>query len=36
MLCNGACVNTMTNINNCGACGQACGAGKTCNGGTCS
>ena len=35
-LCGGACVNTLTNRNNCGACGQACPATSPgCTGGKC-
>jgi len=34
-VCNGACVNTNTDIKNCGACGIACLQGQTCSGATC-
>jgi hypothetical protein len=33
--CGGACVDLLTDSNNCYACGRACGSGKFCNGGTC-
>jgi hypothetical protein len=34
-LCSGACVNTTSDSNNCGACGQVCGGGTTCTNGHC-
>jgi predicted chitinase len=34
-LCNNICVDTSTDINNCGTCGRSCGAGAVCEGGTC-
>src|SRR6476646_9743536 len=34
-LCNGTCVNTQTNPNNCGACGSICPAGGACKNGAC-
>ncbi len=34
-LCNGTCVNTGTDGNNCGACGTVCTGGRTCTGSTC-
>jgi hypothetical protein len=34
-LCNGACVPTATDNNNCGACGTVCTGGRTCVGGAC-
>ncbi|MCC6564003.1 hypothetical protein IT087_03860 [Candidatus Uhrbacteria bacterium] len=34
-LCSGACLDTMTDVLNCGSCGNACPAGRTCNAGTC-
>jgi Stigma-specific protein, Stig1 len=33
--CNGICINTMTDNANCGACGNTCAAGLTCQNGTC-
>jgi len=33
--CAGACVDTRTDSDHCGACGVACGAGQTCAGGEC-
>lgn len=33
--CNGACVNTQTDANNCGACGNVCAVGSSCQAGTC-
>lgn len=33
--CNGACVDTAFDRNNCGACGNACTASQFCNGGVC-
>ncbi len=33
--CNGTCANLMTDINHCGSCGTACGAGYACVAGTC-
>ncbi|MBX7194396.1 MAG: hypothetical protein K1X94_20240 [Sandaracinaceae bacterium] len=33
--CGNACVNLTNNVNNCGACGNRCGAGETCSGGRC-
>jgi endo-1,3(4)-beta-glucanase len=33
--CAGACVDTQLDELNCGTCGNACGAGKVCSGGTC-
>ena len=34
-LCGSACVNVSNDPNNCGTCGDACGAGQVCSGGTC-
>src|SRR5581483_5686220 len=34
-LCNGACVNVQTDNQNCGSCGNSCGTGTTCSGGSC-
>src|SRR5213078_2724669 len=33
--CNGACLDTSADINNCGACDHACAAGEGCCGGAC-
>jgi hypothetical protein len=33
--CNGVCVNIRNDVNNCGACGHACGVCQGCAGGTC-
>lgn len=33
--CNNMCVSTQTNASHCGTCGNVCGAGQTCSGGTC-
>jgi hypothetical protein len=33
--CGGACVDTQTDVNNCGGCGRVCGAGQQCTGGVC-
>jgi hypothetical protein len=33
--CAGKCVDTKSNVHNCGACGHSCGAGQTCTGGVC-
>ena len=36
VLCNGVCVDPMTNVDNCGTCGHACGCGSTsCTSGMC-
>jgi hypothetical protein len=34
-LCNGACVNTATNANHCGACGTVCTGGRVCSARAC-
>jgi hypothetical protein len=34
-VCGGACTDTKTDLANCGACGNACGAGQSCTGGVC-
>jgi hypothetical protein len=34
--CGGYCANLSNDVNNCGACGHGCGAGLSCNNGTCS
>lgn len=34
-LCNGMCVNTSSDTQNCGSCGTACSAGATCVSGVC-
>jgi hypothetical protein len=34
-LCDGACVNTSNDVNNCGGCSQPCEAGATCSMGEC-
>ena len=33
--CNGTCKDTQTDNNNCGTCGNVCGAGQVCNSGSC-
>ncbi len=33
--CNGQCVNTFSDFNNCGACGKVCAASQSCSGGQC-
>jgi hypothetical protein len=35
MLCNAICTNVMFDSNNCGNCGNVCGAGTSCNNGMC-
>ncbi|QSQ11855.1 DUF4215 domain-containing protein [Myxococcus landrumensis] len=35
LMCGGACVDVLSNNSHCGACGNACGAGKTCTVGVC-
>ena len=35
MLCGAVCVDLQTDVNNCGACNQQCGAGAACMNGTC-
>jgi hypothetical protein len=34
--CGGTCVNTQTDLNNCGGCGNTCPIGATCDAGSCS
>lgn len=34
-LCNNICVNTQTNFDHCGSCGNSCSSGQTCIGGIC-
>ncbi|KAM7201242.1 hypothetical protein V8F20_004988 [Naviculisporaceae sp. PSN 640] len=34
-ICNGACVDTQTDVNNCGTCGNVCGSEQYCNAGVC-
>lgn len=34
-LCSGACVNTSTDVANCGGCGARCGAGRVCHSSVC-
>ena len=34
-LCTSRCVDTLTDSNNCGACGNVCGTGTSCAGGVC-
>jgi hypothetical protein len=34
-ICNGACVNLASDLNNCGGCGFACAAGNVCTAGVC-
>lgn len=34
-MCSGRCLDTQTAPRNCGACGNVCGAGKTCSSGVC-
>lgn len=33
--CDGACIDPQTDFSNCGTCGNVCGQGQTCQGGTC-
>jgi hypothetical protein len=35
VVCGGQCVDTSTDLANCGGCGNACAEGKTCQGGAC-
>ena len=35
MLCAGSCVDTTTNLDNCGTCGNACTTGQSCSAGVC-
>jgi hypothetical protein len=35
ILCGASCVNANTDANNCGGCGNKCGKGRTCSGGSC-
>lgn len=34
-VCGGACIDTTSDSNNCGACGNVCSSGQTCTNGTC-
>jgi len=34
-ICDGSCVNTDTDENNCGSCGNVCATGATCTDGSC-
>src|SRR5690606_25152426 len=34
-VCNGVCTNVMTDVNNCGSCGNICPTGQSCSGGVC-
>jgi hypothetical protein len=33
--CDGVCIDPQTDVSNCGSCGNVCGQGQTCQGGTC-